>query len=192
MNVDRTENKSGTIHQYINTKITLRNHTKDQRFYITDIGSDCAILGYMFLKAFNPGIDWKKKTLDGHKEVQLEAEKRDTYLEVYALQTLAIKRCGKPKDNEEIWMQKATFVQQWASATNTDKQKMTEANIPKEYKCHAWIFSKSTAQALPPLQEENFAIKLKPDTPAELMCKVYPLNQPEMEELRKNFGKRSC
>ena len=31
-------------------------------------------------------------------------------------------------------MQKATFAQQWASAANTDKQKMTEANILNKYK----------------------------------------------------------
>ena len=86
-------------------------------------------------------------------------------------------------------MRKAMFVQQWASATNSNKQKMMEANIPEEYKCHACIFSEDTAQALPPLREENFAINLKPDAPDELMCKVYPLNQPEMEELRKNLEK---
>ena len=189
MNVNGTENRSGTICQYIDTKITLGKHTKAQRFYITDIGSKCAILGYTFLWAFNPKIDWQERTLDGQKVVQLEAEKRDTYLKVCMLQTLAIKTCGKLWNNKEIWMQKATFAQQWASATNNNKQKLTETNIPEEYKHHACMFSKSAAQALPPLWEENFAINLKPNAPAELMCKVYPLNQPEMEELRKNLEK---
>ena len=189
MNIDGTKNKSGTICQYINAKITLGKHTKNQKFYIMDIGTDCTILGYMFLQAFNPRVNWEKKILDGKKEVQLEVEKRDTYLKVCALQTLAVKKCRMPVNNEEIWMQRATFAQQWASATNNDKQKMTKADVPEEYKCHVHIFSESAAQALPPLQEENFTINLKPDAPDELMCKVYPLNQPEMKELRKNLEK---
>ena len=189
MNINGTENKSETIHQYINTKITLGQHTKNQKFHITDIGTDCTILGYMFLKAFNPRINWEKKTLDGQQEVQLEAEKRDIYLEVCMLQTLAVRACGKPEKDKAVWMQKAMFAQQWASATNTDKQKLMEADIPKEYKHHACIFSKSATQALPPLCKENFTINLKPEAPTELMCKVYPLNQPEKEELRKNLEK---
>ena len=96
MNINGTENKGGTIHQYINTRITLGKCTKNQKFYITDIGMDCTILGYTFLRDFNPKVDWEKKTLDRQREVQLEAEKRDTYLKVCALQTLAIRRCGKP------------------------------------------------------------------------------------------------
>ena len=145
----------------------------------------------MFLKAFNPRVNWKEKTLDGQKGVQLEAEKRGTYLEVHMLQTLAIKKCGRPGDNKEIWMQKATFAQQWASTTNINKQKMTKAKIPDEYQCHAHIFSEDAAHALPPLCEENFTINLKPEALAKLMCKVYPLNQPEMEELGKNL-KKDC
>ena len=78
MNVDDTENQSGTIHQNINTKITLGWCTKNQKFYITDIGANHTILRYTFLWAFNPQINWERKMLDGQKELQLEAEKRDT------------------------------------------------------------------------------------------------------------------
>ncbi|KAH9993114.1 hypothetical protein BJV74DRAFT_734164, partial [Russula compacta] len=63
-NVDGTENKHGTIHHYANAKITLNGQTKMQCFFIINVGDDQALLGYMFLQAFNPKIDWVAKTLD--------------------------------------------------------------------------------------------------------------------------------
>ncbi|KAI0004646.1 hypothetical protein BJV74DRAFT_711316, partial [Russula compacta] len=82
-----------------------------------------------------------------------------------------------------------TFMQQWATQANENKQKLMEANIPKEYHRHAKVFLEEAAKALPPLCEENFTINLKPDAPSELMCKIYPLNQQELEVLRENLQK---
>ncbi|KAH9983645.1 hypothetical protein BJV74DRAFT_733148, partial [Russula compacta] len=63
VNVDGTKNEQGIIHRYTNAKVTLNRHTKTQRFFIMDVGEDCALLGYTFLQTFNPCIDWITKTL---------------------------------------------------------------------------------------------------------------------------------
>ena len=38
-----------------------------QRFYVTNLGSDRIILGYLWLRAFNPDIDWPNCKLVGPK-----------------------------------------------------------------------------------------------------------------------------
>ena len=53
-------------------------------------------------------------------------------------------------------------------------QKITE--IPKEYQCHAKVFSEEEAQRFPPSRPWDHAIVLKPDAPDTINCKVYPLD----------------
>ena len=53
-------------------------------------------------------------------------------------------------------------------------QKTTE--IPKEYQCHARVFSEEEAQQFPPSWPWDHAITLKPDAPDTINCKVYPLD----------------
>ncbi|KAH9969226.1 hypothetical protein BJV74DRAFT_784855, partial [Russula compacta] len=85
----------------------------------------------------------------------------------------------KTEDNDDVHVRKATFAQQWATEANKHKQKLMETEIPEEYRRHKRVFSEEAVKALPPLQEENFSIQLKPDALNELMSKIYPLNQQE-------------
>jgi hypothetical protein len=52
-NVDGMENKQGKITKYCWLKV------------LTGIGKDCFILGYPFLLAFNPQINWQKGQILG-------------------------------------------------------------------------------------------------------------------------------
>ena len=57
-NIDRTPNKMGAIKYYTDLNVqTGSNHTKFQ-FFLTGLGGDQIILGYPWMSAVQPGIDW--------------------------------------------------------------------------------------------------------------------------------------
>ena len=45
-------------------QVRCRDRTKEMWFLVTDIGEDELVLGYPWLAAFQPKIDWKNATLD--------------------------------------------------------------------------------------------------------------------------------
>jgi hypothetical protein len=59
-NVDRMENKQGTINAYVNLKFTLGEKKFKERFYVTGLGKQRIILGFLWLHIYNPIINWKK------------------------------------------------------------------------------------------------------------------------------------
>jgi Retroviral aspartyl protease len=59
-NVDRTENKPGTINAYINLEFTFGKQKFKERLYVTGLGKQRVILGFPWLHKYNPIIDWKK------------------------------------------------------------------------------------------------------------------------------------
>jgi hypothetical protein len=59
-NMDRTENKQGTINAYINLKFKLGDQKFNERFYVTGLGKQRIILGFPWLHKYNLIIDWKK------------------------------------------------------------------------------------------------------------------------------------
>ena len=59
-NVDGTENKQGKITQYCWLRVIRGKQKHRMRFYLTALGKDQFILGYPFLYAFNPTIDWQE------------------------------------------------------------------------------------------------------------------------------------
>jgi hypothetical protein len=72
---------------------------------------DCALLGYPFLREFNPKVDWAKGCLQEARGVIIQnAQKNMTKwtaakdLEVLCIQREAIKQIGKPKQGEAIYI----------------------------------------------------------------------------------------
>jgi Retroviral aspartyl protease len=59
-NVDRTENKQGTINAYVNLEFKLGDRKFNEHFYVTGLGKQKIILGFPWLHKYNPIIDWKK------------------------------------------------------------------------------------------------------------------------------------
>ena len=53
-NIDRTLNKKGTIRYFANLKIKIDGKTLEERFYITGLGDQRIILGFLWLKKHNP------------------------------------------------------------------------------------------------------------------------------------------
>jgi hypothetical protein len=59
-NVDRTENKRGTISSFVNLKFKLGDQKFNKQFYVTGLGKQKIILGFFWLHKYNPIIHWKK------------------------------------------------------------------------------------------------------------------------------------
>ena len=63
-NIDGTHNKSGTIRECVNLLVQVGERRHEMCFLITDLGEDEIVLGYPWLAAFQPCIDWKNVMLD--------------------------------------------------------------------------------------------------------------------------------
>jgi len=57
-NVDRTNNKAGQILEVVDLMVNNNGEQALHAFYVADIGQDDFILGYPFLEASSPDIDW--------------------------------------------------------------------------------------------------------------------------------------
>ena len=59
-NIDGTHNKAGAITDFVDLQVRCGSKTEDMKFLVTDLGEDEIILGYPWLAAFQPDIDWKE------------------------------------------------------------------------------------------------------------------------------------
>lgn len=62
--------------------------------------------------------------------------------------------------------------------------------IPHQYRRHLKVFSKAQAKQLPPSRPWDHGIDLKPDAPASLLGKTYPLTQQELEAMNKHIDEQ--
>ena len=63
-NVDGTENKQGTIKNYVNLKFTIGNKNFNKRLLVTGLGKQKIILRFPWLTEQNPTIDWKTRKFE--------------------------------------------------------------------------------------------------------------------------------
>ncbi len=66
-NVDRTNNKDGTLTRYTDLQVTVNKQTQVQCFYITDLAEDHALFGFPWLQEFNPQINWREGEISDTK-----------------------------------------------------------------------------------------------------------------------------
>jgi hypothetical protein len=105
LTVDGSEHKQGKLTEYTDLVLKLGEQWRKQRFYITTLGHDRAILGFPFLSKFNPSIDWAKNKIIGHKGVEIEPDTEDReaiLIRILHLQNEARKQCREPTDDEEL------------------------------------------------------------------------------------------
>ena len=58
-NIDGTHNRAGTIKEYAELGLLIKDHEEDKvAFLVTDLGSDDVIIGIDWLRFHNPEIDW--------------------------------------------------------------------------------------------------------------------------------------
>src|ERR1700761_5223978 len=63
-NIDGTHNKARHIKNFMDLQIRCGNQKKQMRFLVTELGGDEIVLGYPWLAAFQPKIDWKNATIE--------------------------------------------------------------------------------------------------------------------------------
>src|SRR5271168_1887063 len=59
LNVDGTENKRGTIKQYVDLSFTINRKSQTQRLFLTGLRKQKIILGFPWLQEQNPIINWR-------------------------------------------------------------------------------------------------------------------------------------
>ncbi|SJL17387.1 uncharacterized protein ARMOST_20937 [Armillaria ostoyae] len=66
-NADGTRNKAGDITEFVEFRMTIRNHSERIDFTVTDLGSKDLYLGHDWLKHHNPVINWNMGSITfGH------------------------------------------------------------------------------------------------------------------------------
>jgi hypothetical protein len=63
-NIDGTHNKAGTINFFVNLQVRAGPQIKEMKFLVTDLGEDEIVLGYPWLAAFQPKINWAEAVLE--------------------------------------------------------------------------------------------------------------------------------
>ena len=76
-NVDGTRNSLGGITEATDLDVYYGPHKMKQTFFIINLGGDDMLLGYPFLKATNPPIDWAQGKFYGN--VKIETENADQW-----------------------------------------------------------------------------------------------------------------
>ena len=143
-------------------------------FFITNLGGDRVVLGYPFLKEFNPQINWEKGEITGARQVKITPKQIWEH-------HWRLWRKGRQVTN----LQKTTFAQQWAAVADKTKEKLQD--LPKEYQRHHKVFLEKEAGHLPPHCVEDMEINIKEGSPEQLDCKTYPLNDREMKVLKEEL-----
>src|SRR6266702_1368510 len=126
------------------------------QFFVTSLGEDRMIFGYPWFEHKNPEVDWRAQELKGGPITIL----------------MGAYRFRQNRHKEAKTAVVATF------------NPVEDTPIPEEYQQHWKVFSDEEAQCFPPEREEDFPIKLRPDAPPKINCKIYPLTPKEDESLK--------
>ena len=73
-NVDGTKNRGGDVSAYVRGETQIGPHKSMSRMFVVDIGNKDMIIGYKFLKRWNPHIDWRNGTWEIPKLSESEKE----------------------------------------------------------------------------------------------------------------------
>ena len=182
INVDGTENRQGEVKNFCRLRVLHNAKEALQDFYITDLGKDRIILGYPFLEAFNPKINWTQGRLEGGRVTVQSAIYKHLDKVVKRFQEKA-RLSGTLQADEAFYVRRTTIAQKMAQEYTKNDSPTIE--IPNEYQKYSKVFSEKEARKFPPNREPNATIQLKEGAPDTINCKVYPLNSQETETLKK-------
>ena len=131
----------------------MGNKKQKHRFYVTNLGTEEAILGYPFLEATNPTIDWTKAHLA--EEVILETPEKRRKTKV----PKEIRRIEGWEEGDELWFRttigKTTVAQQLAEGAT---KKVVKELIPTVYQQYAKVFSEEASERFPNRRPWDHAI----------------------------------
>ena len=185
-NIDGTKNKAGSLTHYARLTLKIGDHEETSDFLITDIGPEDVILGLPWLKKMNPVIDWNLGQMVLQSGSSLEISPSVSQFKMTRAERRHWLKTGIIEDNtDEVWcMASMTYSTQLAAEVNEKKYgKPLEDLIPAEYLSHRKVFSEEESHRLPKHQPWDHTIDLKPDAPAQLKSKVYPMPVNEQKVL---------
>jgi len=162
-NVDGSKNSIGSITSACNLEVQHGNLKKFHRFFIIDLGSDSMLLGYPFLAAYNPRIDWTEGKVYGH--VQIRSEDADQWTQERQRSTYASYKPtdedSDPDDESDHFIPSneqntVTYHNAYLCKTTKSMQITIEASdkvdctwqeqVPKEYHMFGKVFSEEESQ----------------------------------------------
>jgi len=156
-NVDGTDNKAGQILEVVDLTVNNNREQALHTFYVADIGQDDFILGYPFLEASNPDVDWRNGRIDGFTTISTaKANNWQPILKGTRLvETTPIWIQSIPgwEEGDEIWLQMRiakTIVTSQLAQDAADKKKCTwQEIVPKQYHQHGKVFSEEASERFP-------------------------------------------
>jgi hypothetical protein len=192
-NVDGMHNKSGTIKNFVDLQVRCGPKVEEMKFLETKLGEDEIILGYPWLSAFQPKIDWKEAVLDEAmqplviKTLGLKIEDEvQTVSKAWICRAKALATPGEEIfvtriDQEQIWKMSTTA--ELAVKALPQEEKTWDKIVTPQY--HKWekVFSEEEAKRYPQHQPWDIAIDLVEDAPKMMDCKIYPLTLVEQGKL---------
>ncbi|KAG5649067.1 hypothetical protein H0H81_006580, partial [Sphagnurus paluster] len=197
-NADGSPNKSGSITDYVEMRIRIKNHFEKIHLSVTDLGKNDIFLGFDWIQFHNPQIDWQTERIEFDR----------------CPESCQMSGCGlEPEETEELWTsevnydlgEKLLFIDfnkeaelrqsTHIRAGQTTASKLAESHaqakpkksfeeiVPEEYhEFKETVFGKESFDELPPRRPWDHAIELVPG--AKLQdCKVYPLTKDEQKQL---------
>ena len=163
------------------------------KFLITNLGEDKIVLGYPWLAAFEPKIDWKNAVLAEEMQPLVIKTLRLTIDdEVKCVKKAWICRARSlATPGEEIFitraeeenLRKTSMAAQMAANARPKEEKTWDQIVPPYY--HKWrkVFSETEAARFPDHQPWDIAINFTEDAPKSLDCKIYPLTVTKQGQL---------
>ena len=144
------------------------------RFFLSNLGNHQVILGYPWFMAVQPKVDWKRGWIDiSQLPIVLQA------VDAVKARFLPRKSPLVPKSPRRIdWLY-------LAHVTFEPEKSTPNLKILPPYQQFTKVFSEEASHEFPPARVWDHAIELKPDAPATLPGKIYPLSQTELQELQK-------
>jgi hypothetical protein len=158
-NVDSTSNQARQINQYANLQFNYDKRTKELPVFVTNLGRDRIILGLPWFQEFEPTISWKQGELLGQ---------------------LTVKTSSKVPE-----INKTMLATSWAIKEESDKTRLSEKDIPDQYKDYVDVFSEEKAKRFPLKREEDHEIKFINDVPKFFKGDLYSLTVKQTAFLRR-------
>src|ERR1700682_1264598 len=177
-NVDGTENKRGKIRHYCWLRVLYDGKQKLQKFFLTSLGKDRMILGYPFLREFNPRVNWTEGKLEGGS-VELQSTKFKHLQRVFKRANETLRQTGRLPTKVVAFLRRTNLAQEWSRIEERNRTHLTMETIPKEFRRHWRVFSEELSKRFPPKRNPDMTIKLLPDAPTSIKCKPYPQSKAE-------------
>ena len=153
------------------------------------MGPDNLVLGYPWFAATNAQPDWATGTLPASVTIHTKGAasgKPMCSVQVAGMRT-TVRNTPLLHKGDELYIRlvhtdrlaKTMVAQQLAEQATDKTSRSWDQIVLPQYHQHARVFSETAAHHFPDSREWDHAIDLKPDAPATMDCKVYPLSPTE-------------